>query len=45
MRHREWGAGVVMRRESDRITVFFEQEGYKVLSLEAIEESGVLTAE
>jgi ATP-dependent DNA helicase RecQ len=45
VRHREWGAGVVMRRESDRITVFFEQEGYKVLSLEAIEENGVLTVE
>jgi ATP-dependent DNA helicase RecQ len=36
VRHREWGDGVVMHVEEDRITVFFESEGYKVLSLEAI---------
>jgi ATP-dependent DNA helicase RecQ len=36
VRHREWGDGVVMHSEDDRITVFFESEGYKVLSLEAI---------
>jgi ATP-dependent DNA helicase RecQ len=36
VRHRDWGDGVVMRTEDDRITVFFESEGYKVLSLDAI---------
>jgi ATP-dependent DNA helicase RecQ len=33
VRHRDWGDGVVMHSEDDRITVFFESEGYKVLSL------------
>jgi ATP-dependent DNA helicase RecQ len=34
--HREWGAGVVMRHEGDRITVLFEQEGYRTLALVAL---------
>jgi len=42
VRHREWGAGTVMSVEDDRITVFFEEEGYKVLSLEAIREHDLL---
>lgn len=40
--HHQWGPGVVMRNEDDRITVFFEQEGYKVLSREAVEERDLL---
>jgi ATP-dependent DNA helicase RecQ len=40
--HREWGPGTVMSVEEDRITVFFEEQGYKVLSLEAIEEHDLL---
>jgi ATP-dependent DNA helicase RecQ len=40
--HREWGEGEVMSCEPDRITVFFEAQGYKVLSREAIAETGVL---
>ncbi|NQX06296.1 RecQ family ATP-dependent DNA helicase [Rathayibacter sp. VKM Ac-2856] len=39
--HREWGAGTVMSVEEDRATIFFESEGYKVLSFAALE-SGVL---
>ncbi|PPF38957.1 recombinase RecQ [Rathayibacter sp. AY1A2] len=39
--HREWGAGTVMSVEADRATIFFESEGYKVLSFQALE-SGVL---
>ncbi|MWV49424.1 RecQ family ATP-dependent DNA helicase [Rathayibacter sp. VKM Ac-2803] len=39
--HREWGAGTVMSVEADRATIFFESEGYKVLSFAALE-SGVL---
>ncbi|UFS58065.1 RecQ family ATP-dependent DNA helicase [Subtercola endophyticus] len=31
--HASWGDGVVMRVEADRITVFFEREGYRVLSI------------
>jgi len=40
--HSEWGAGTVMSVESDRITVYFESEGYKVLSLDAIAEHDLL---
>lgn len=42
--HREWGEGTVMAVDDDRITVFFESRGYKVLSLELLAENGVLTA-
>lgn len=45
VRHREWGPGVVMSTEEDRITVFFEEEGYKVLSLDAIREHDLLSIE
>jgi ATP-dependent DNA helicase RecQ len=40
--HREWGDGRVMSIEEDRITVFFESEGYRVLSLPAVLEHGLL---
>jgi ATP-dependent DNA helicase RecQ len=42
VRHREWGDGRVMSIEEDRITVFFESEGYRVLSLEAVDERDLL---
>jgi ATP-dependent DNA helicase RecQ len=42
--HDAWGQGTVMRLESDRITVFFDSEGYKVLSLRDVAERGLLTA-
>lgn len=42
VRHRDWGDGTVMSVDDDRITVFFEQEGYKVLSLEAIDDRDLL---
>lgn len=35
--HRKWGRGVVMRHESDRITVLFEEVGYRTLSLAALQ--------
>ncbi|AQT79821.1 recombinase RecQ [Mycolicibacterium litorale] len=41
--HREWGPGVVMAVDDDRITVLFDDYGYRTLLLEAIEHSGVLT--
>jgi ATP-dependent DNA helicase RecQ len=44
VRHTQWGDGVVMHLEGDRLTVLFEQEGYKTLSLELIEENDLLTA-
>ncbi|PFG38918.1 ATP-dependent DNA helicase RecQ [Georgenia soli] len=40
--HPEWGDGVVMRHEEDRITIFFEHEGYKTLSRELIAEHDLL---
>ncbi|WP_344122920.1 RecQ family ATP-dependent DNA helicase [Kocuria aegyptia] len=36
--HREWGHGIVMGAEPDRITVLFDSVGYKELSLRLIEE-------
>jgi ATP-dependent DNA helicase RecQ len=45
VRHREWGSGVVMRSEDDRITVFFDEEGYRVLSRVAIAEHDLLSVE
>lgn len=43
--HREWGPGVVMSTESDRLTVLFETHGYRTLSLEAVTDTGLLTTE
>ena len=41
--HREWGSGVVMRHEPDRITVLFAQVGYRTLALAALEaDAGLL---
>ena len=44
--HREWGHGVVMRHESDRITVLFEQVGYRTLALAALQaDDGLLVVQ
>ncbi|PPF55740.1 recombinase RecQ [Clavibacter michiganensis] len=40
--HAEWGPGTVMSTEDDRITVFFEREGYRVLSLRLVRDGGLL---
>ncbi|MCF6377081.1 RecQ family ATP-dependent DNA helicase [Nocardioides KLBMP 9356] len=42
--HEEFGLGTVTDVEDDRITVLFEDAGYKTLSLELVEEHGLLTA-
>lgn len=42
VRHETWGAGVVMHTEADRLTVFFDEAGYKVLSLAAVTDGGLL---
>ncbi|MDG9706132.1 ATP-dependent DNA helicase RecQ [Streptomyces sp. DH37] len=34
--HREWGEGLVMSEEGDRITVLFDTVGYRTLSLDAV---------
>jgi ATP-dependent DNA helicase RecQ len=42
--HEQWGHGVVMRTEPERVTVYFDEEGYKVLSVQAVTETGALRA-
>ena len=42
VRHREWGSGVVMSVEPDRLTVLFDQEGYKTLATKAVESRQLL---
>jgi ATP-dependent DNA helicase RecQ len=34
--HAQWGPGIVMREEEDRITVLFDEVGYRTLSLKAV---------
>jgi ATP-dependent DNA helicase RecQ len=40
--HREWGPGVILDGDADRLTVLFDFYGYRVLSVEAISENSVL---
>ncbi len=42
--HAQWGPGVVMSTDGDRITVLFEREGYKTLALAAVSAGKLLTA-
>jgi ATP-dependent DNA helicase RecQ len=42
VKHKDWGQGTVMREEDDRLTVLFDEEGYRTLSLAAIREHGLL---
>jgi ATP-dependent DNA helicase RecQ len=42
VRHAEWGPGMVMRYEGDRIVVLFEEVGYRTLGLEAVSERSLL---
>ncbi|MEU1545404.1 DUF3553 domain-containing protein [Nocardia sp. NPDC005745] len=43
VRHRDWGAGSIMSAEADRITVLFEELGYKTLSLPEVRKHDLLT--
>ncbi|MFJ1969585.1 RecQ family ATP-dependent DNA helicase [Streptomyces sp. NPDC087903] len=36
VRHDQWGDGTVLSEDKDRITVLFEQAGYRTLALEAV---------
>jgi ATP-dependent DNA helicase RecQ len=40
--HAEWGPGVVMRTEGDRVVVLFETAGYRTLALAAVREHDLL---
>jgi ATP-dependent DNA helicase RecQ len=42
--HSEWGPGIVMRVEDDRLVVLFDEVGYKTLGLAAVTENGLLRA-
>ncbi|GGX31932.1 RecQ family ATP-dependent DNA helicase [Streptomyces lomondensis] len=44
VRHEQWGEGMVLSEDQDRITVFFGQAGYRTLALEAVAgHDGLLT--
>ncbi|HEV7828693.1 MAG TPA: ATP-dependent DNA helicase RecQ [Pseudonocardiaceae bacterium] len=45
VRHVEWGYGVVMSIEQGRLTVLFDDVGYKTLSLPAVHQHGLLTSD
>jgi ATP-dependent DNA helicase RecQ len=42
VRHPEWGDGVVMSTEPDRVTVLFAEHGYRTLALAAVRENDLL---
>jgi len=42
VQHSEWGHGIVMSVERDRLTVLFDQVGYKTLALAAVEQRQLL---
>src|SRR4051794_9024749 len=44
VQHAEWGPGIVMRVEDDRLVVLFEEVGYKTLALAAVIENDLLRA-
>jgi ATP-dependent DNA helicase RecQ len=43
VRHPEWGSGLVLSYEDDRMTVLFDDVGYKTLSVPVVSEQGLLT--
>jgi ATP-dependent DNA helicase RecQ len=45
VRHRDFGPGVVMRHDEDRVTVLFELEGYKTLALDLLDDDLLVPAD
>ncbi|GAA2699802.1 RecQ family ATP-dependent DNA helicase [Micromonospora olivasterospora] len=43
VRHPEWGGGLVLSYEDDRMTVLFDEVGYKTLSVRVVSEQGLLS--
>lgn len=41
--HKTWGSGVVIGGDTDRITVLFDEYGYRTLAMAAIRENDLLT--
>jgi ATP-dependent DNA helicase RecQ len=44
VKHETWGEGILMHTEADRLTVFFDEAGYKVLSVAAVTDGGLIEA-
>jgi ATP-dependent DNA helicase RecQ len=44
VRHPDWGAGMVLRYEADRMTVLFDDVGYKTLSVPVVVEQRLLSS-
>ncbi|MFF5078913.1 RecQ family ATP-dependent DNA helicase [Actinoplanes sp. NPDC000266] len=44
VRHAEWGEGMVMGYEEERVTVLFDEVGYKTLSVPVVLENTLLTS-
>ncbi|XVV10528.1 RecQ family ATP-dependent DNA helicase [Actinoplanes sp. CA-131856] len=44
VRHAEWGVGMVMGYEEERVTVLFDEVGYKTLSVPVVLENELLAA-
>jgi len=45
VRHAEWGVGLVLAYESDKMTILFNEVGYKTLSVPVVRAQGLLVAE
>jgi ATP-dependent DNA helicase RecQ len=41
--HKTWGEGIVVRYEGDKMVVLFESVGYKMLSIDIVQERDLLT--
>lgn len=41
--HKKWGSGVVIGGDTDRITVLFDEYGYRTLAMAAVRENDLLT--
>ncbi|MEU4479038.1 RecQ family ATP-dependent DNA helicase [Micromonospora sp. NPDC023966] len=45
VRHAKWGSGMVLGYEKDRMTVLFDDVGYKTLSVSVVQAQGLLALE
>jgi ATP-dependent DNA helicase RecQ len=43
VKHPQWGSGLVLRYEQDRMVVLFDDVGYKTLSVPVVVKQGLLT--
>ena len=42
VRHKSWGEGLVLRHEGDSVVVLFDDVGYKTLSIDLVQQNGLL---